>query len=207
MITIIDYKAGNLTSVKLAFEHIGVGVRITDRPEDILSAERVVFPGVGAAGTAMETLRGLGLIEPIRKVVASGVPFLGICIGMQLLFERSEEDGGIECVGLLSGEVKKFCPPDVMCKIPQMGWNEVKFASEHPLFEGIDDGSEFYFVHSYYPECKRAGDVLGKTDYADVVFSSAAGNGNLAATQFHPERSGRIGLKLLKNFSLWDGKC
>ena len=121
MITIIDYKAGNLTSVQLAFEHIGVEVRITDKPAEILSAERVVFPGVGAAETAMGTLRELGLVEPIREVARAGVPFLGICIGMQLLFERSAEDGGVDCLGLLKGEVKKFRPKDAMCKIPQMG--------------------------------------------------------------------------------------
>lgn len=207
MITIIDYKAGNLTSVKLAFGHIGVDVRITDKAEDVLSAERIVFPGVGAAAAAMETLRSLELLEPVRQVVGDGVPFLGICIGMQLLFEHSQEDGGIDCIGLLEGQVRRFCPMSPMCKIPQIGWNTVKLAGHHPLFEGIEDNSEFYFVHSYYPECARKSDVLGRTDYADVIFSSAACRDNLAATQFHPERSGRIGLKLLENFSRWDGKC
>ncbi len=207
MITIIDYKAGNLTSVKLAFEHIGAEVRITDKPEQILAAERIVFPGVGAAKTAMETLRRLALIEPIRQVVTEGKPFLGICIGMQLLFEHSQENAGVECIGLLSGEVEKFQPENQMCKIPQMGWNNVQFKKKHPLLAGIENGSEFYFVHSYYPSCRNQSDVLGKTDYADVTFASAAGRDNLAATQFHPEKSGKIGLKLLKNFTLWDGKC
>ena len=207
MITIVDYKAGNLTSVQLAFEHIGAEVRITQDPDEILSSKNIVFPGVGAAGAAMDNLRQLGLIEPLRQVVASGVPFLGICIGMQLLFESSEENNGTECLGLLPGAVKQFCPDDSMCKIPQMGWNKVKLACEHPIFQGIEDESEFYFVHSYYPAPTEQDVIVGQTDYADVVFTSAAAKDNVAAMQFHPERSGRIGLKLLENFCRWDGKC
>ncbi|OQA03301.1 MAG: Imidazole glycerol phosphate synthase subunit HisH 1 [Planctomycetes bacterium ADurb.Bin401] len=207
MITIIDYKAGNLTSVQLAFESIGQKVKITDRPEDILRAERIVFPGVGAAKQAMDSLKELKIIEPIKKVIADGVPFLGICIGMQVLFEFSEEDGGTECMGILQGKVKKFQSPDKSCKIPQIGWNTVKFQTLHPIFEGIEDQSEFYFVHSYYPACNNESDTLGKTEYADAQFSSFAGNKFLAAVQFHPERSGRIGLKLLENFCNWDKGC
>ncbi len=207
MITIVDYKAGNLTSVQLAFEHIGAEVRVTDRPEDITCAERVVFPGVGAARSAMQNLRQLDLIEPLRKVISKGIPFLGICIGMQLLFDSTEEDGGTECLGFLPGQVKKFTPPLQTCKIPQMGWNAVKQAGEHPLFEGVEDKSEFYFVHSYYPSPDDNDMIIGQTDYAGVVFASAAGVGNIAAMQFHPERSGRIGLKVLENFCSWDGKC
>ncbi|MCK4998949.1 MAG: imidazole glycerol phosphate synthase subunit HisH [Anaerohalosphaera sp.] len=207
MITIVDYKAGNLTSVRLAFEHIGFEVRITQEPDEILDAERVVFPGVGAAGAAMDNLRQLGLIEPLKQVVARKVPFLGICIGMQLLFDLSEEDGGTDCLGLIAGTVKQFRPADPMCKIPQMGWNTVSMVNAHPLFEGIEDNSEFYFVHSYYPAPPEQGVIIGQTDYADVVFASAAAKGNIVSTQFHPERSGRIGLKLLENFCRWDGKC
>ncbi len=207
MITIIDYKAGNLTSVQLAFESIGQKVKITDKPEDILRAEKIVFPGVGAAKYAMDSLKNLKLIEPIRKVIADGIPFLGICIGMQVLFETSEEDGGTECMGILPGKVKKFKPSDKLCKIPQIGWNAVKIVKPHPVFDGIEDQSEFYFVHSYYPACSDKSDIIGQTEYAGDIFASAAGRKNLVAVQFHPEKSGRIGLKLLKNFSDWDKGC
>ena len=207
MTTIVDYKAGNLTSVRLAFEALGVQVEITDRPDHLRQASRVVFPGVGAAGSAMDTLRALDLIDALRERVDAGVPFLGICIGMQLLFEHSEENGGCDCLGLLPGRVRRFAPRDPACKIPQMGWNAVAFAMAHPLLDGIEDGSEFYFVHSYYPDPADPSLRLGETDYGDVRFASAVARGNLAATQFHPERSGRIGLKLLENFSRWDGRC
>lgn len=207
MITIIDYKAGNLTSVQLAFKHIGVDVRITQDPAEILSAEKVVFPGVGAARSAMQNLHDLGLVEPLKQVVANGTPFLGICIGMQLLLESSEENEGTQCLGLLPGTVKQFKPSDPLCKIPQMGWNTVKQTIAHPIFDGVEDESEFYFVHSYYPSPADKDVIIGQTDYADAVFASAAGKDNIVATQFHPERSGRIGLKLLENFCRWDGKC
>jgi len=207
VIAIIDYKAGNLTSVRLALEYIGVPCEITSDASRISAAERVIFPGVGAAGEAMRNLRELQLIEPLRAVVSSGVPFLGICLGTQVIFEFSEEDGGTPCIGLVPGAVKRFTPSDPMCKIPHMGWNTVRFAAAHPLFSGIEDGSEFYFVHSYYPAPSEAGCVLGETEYADVRFASVVGRDNLFATQFHPERSGRIGLKLLENFSRWDGTC
>ena len=203
MVTIIDYRAGNLTSVKLAFEHISRNVTITDRPEDILAARCIVFPGVGAAKAAMNNLKDLGIIDSIREVIQRGTPFLGICIGMQLLFDRSEEDKGTECLALLPGEVKKFITPDPSFKIPQIGWNAVKIIRSHPLFDGIEDNSEFYFVHSYYPAALDPKTVIGQTDYAEVTFASAAGQDNIIATQFHPERSGRIGLKMLENFCRW----
>jgi len=207
MVAIIDYKAGNLTSVKLGLEYIGVECEITDQPERILAAERVIFPGVGAAGAAMVNLREMGLVETIKAVVAKGTPFLGICLGTQVIFESSEEDGGTPCIGLVPGSVKRFTPSDPMCKIPQMGWNAVEIARPHPLFEGIEDASEFYFVHSYYPSPSDDSYTTGRTDYADVTFASAVGKDNLFAVQFHPERSGRIGLRMLENFSRWDGSC
>lgn len=207
MITIIDYKAGNLTSVRLAFEYIGAEVRITDNPQEIARAKRVVFPGVGAAKAAMHNLRQLGIIEPLREVISGGTPFLGICIGMQLLFDSTQEDGGTDCLGFLPGRVKKFVPNEQLCKIPQMGWNTVKLIRQHPLFEGIENESEFYFVHSYYPAPKENNMIIGSTDYAEATFASVAGTGNIAATQFHPERSGRIGLKVLENFCKWNPKC
>ncbi len=207
MITIIDYKAGNLTSVQLAFEYIGCEVKITDKAKDILSAEKIVFPGVGAAKTAMDNLKKLKIVDEIKKVIADGVPFLGICIGMQVMFEMSEEDEGTQCLGILPGTVKKFKSSDKSYKIPQIGWNTVKIVKQHPVFAGIKDESEFYFVHSFYPAPAKKDIIIGQTEYADAVFASAAGKENLVATQFHPEKSGRIGLKLLKNFSEWNGKC
>ena len=207
MITIIDYKAGNLTSVQLAFEHIGAEVQITDRPQDIARAQRVVFPGVGAAKTAMDNLRQLDIIDSLRQIISEGVPFLGICIGMQLLFDYTEEDGRTECLGFLPGRVKRFQPKLQTSKIPQMGWNTVELTRPHPLFKGVEDNSEFYFVHSYYPMPQKEDMIIGQTEYADTVFASVAGNKNIAAMQFHPERSGRIGLKVLENFCSWDPKC
>jgi len=207
VIAIIDYKAGNLTSVKLGLEFIGVPCEITDQPERILAAQRVIFPGVGAAGAAMASLRELGLVETIKTVVASGTPFLGICLGTQVIFESSEEDGGTPCIGIVPGSVKRFTPSDPMCKIPQMGWNAVEIARPHPLFEGIEDLSEFYFVHSYYPAPSDDEYTTGWTDYAGARFASAVGKNNLFAVQFHPERSGRIGLRMLANFSRWTPSC
>ena len=206
-IAIIDYRAGNLTSVKLALETVGLNGTVTSDASVIRAAERVIFPGVGAAGSAMENLRELGLPEVIREVVDAGTPFLGICVGMQLCFEHSEEDGGTDALGILKGWVRLFQPEDPLVKVPQMGWNSVDMARSHPVFADIDDGSEFYFVHSYYPQPAEEADVVGLTCYADVNFASCAGRENVIATQFHPEKSGRPGLQLLKNFCEWDGVC
>jgi glutamine amidotransferase len=207
VIAIIDYKAGNLTSVKLAFQALGVEAEITNDADTILAAERVVFPGVGAAGATMEYLNQTGLGETIKAKIAQGDPFLGICFGMQLLFEFSEEDGGVPCLGVIPGQVKRFNPSGPGYKIPQMGWNRVKIKNSHPLLAGIEDESEFYFVHSYYPAPSQENLIFGQTDYAEVDFASVVGRDNFLATQFHPEKSGRIGLKLLENFSQWDGTC
>lgn len=207
MIAIVDYKAGNLTSVKLAFEAIGVESVITDQAEVIAKADRVVFPGVGAAGASMRNLTELNLVEVLRAVVAKGTPFLGICVGMQVLFDRSEEDGGTATLGFIPGEVKLFRPQNPADKVPQIGWNAVRFQRPHPVFAGVEDETEFYFVHSYYPVTARESDRLGVTGYAGVEFTSIVGRGNLVATQFHIEKSGRIGLNIFKNFSQWDGQC
>lgn len=207
MTAVIDYRAGNLTSVRLALEYIGEQCEITSDPSRILSAQRVIFPGVGAVGAAMRNLASLRLTDVIRQVVQLGKPFLGICLGTQIILDYSEEDGGTECLGLLSGVVKRFAPTNSACKIPHMGWNTVRIIKPHPLFEGIEDESEFYFVHSYYPTLSDSGCVFGVTGYADVNFASVIGRGNIFATQFHPERSGRIGLRLLSNFVRWDGRC
>ena len=204
MIAIIDYKAGNLTSVKLAFETLDIKAVVTDSPKTILNADRVIFPGVGAAGTAMQNLHSMKLIETIRSVVRSGTPFLGICLGTQIIFERSEEDGGVDCIGLIPGSVKRFTPSDPYDKVPHMGWNRVTQQKKHPVFEGIADNSEFYFVHSFYPAPDDADWIIGTTSYADTTFASAVSRDNLIATQFHPEKSGKIGLQLLKNFCNWN---
>jgi len=206
VITIIDYNAGNLASVRLAFESLQVQVEIARSPEAILAAERVVFPGVGAAGAAMQTLRDFGLVETIRSVSEKGTPFLGICLGTQIIFEHSEEDGGVGCIGLIPGSVRLFRPSDPFDKVPQMGWNGVRQRRKHPVLAGIEDNSEFYFVHSYYPEPSDRTYVTGETDYADVTFASVVARGSLVATQFHPEKSGRVGLRLLENFTKWDGR-
>ncbi|MBT3376875.1 MAG: imidazole glycerol phosphate synthase subunit HisH [Lentisphaerae bacterium] len=207
MIAIVDYRAGNLTSVRLAFEALNVPCTVTSSAADVLAAERVVFPGVGAAGAAMRALRSLGLEDTIRQVVAAGTPFLGICLGTQIILEESEEDDGTACIGVLPGRVPRFRPVDRYDKIPQIGWNAVTSRRPHPLLDGIEQDSEFYFVHSYYPAPSRPEHIIGETTYADATFASIIGTNNLFATQFHPERSGRIGLKLLENFTRWDGKC
>lgn len=205
MIAIVDYKAGNLGSVRRAFERLGAPVLVTSQPACILEADHVVFPGVGSAGAAMGHLRAMGLIEPLHEAMARGTPFLGICLGAQILFERSEEDGGVDGLGFLPGAVRRFRPVSPADKVPQIGWNTVHWRQPHPLFAGLASGSEFYFVHSYYPAPSQPERVLAETEYAGVRFASAVGRGCLAATQFHPEKSGRIGLRLLANFAAWAG--
>jgi glutamine amidotransferase len=207
MIAIVDYKAGNLTSVQLAFEALGATCEITSDPRVIARAERVVFPGVGAAGASMDNIRAMSLFDAITDAIAAGKPFLGICVGMQILFDHSEEDGGVDCMGILPGQVRRFTPSDPLCKIPHMGWNTVRFTRSHPLLDGVEDESEFYFVHSYYVAASTAAHVVGRTQYAEATFTSIAARDNLLATQFHVERSGRIGLKIMENFSKWDGRC
>ena len=207
MIAIIDYKAGNLTSVKLAFNSLKVKAEITQDAEIILGADRVVFPGDGAAKTAMEHLNELKLLPTIREIIAKGIPFLGICLGTQIILEHSDENNGVPCIGLIPGTAKRFSPSNSLEKVPQMGWNTVDFRVTHPIFAEIENLSEFYFIHSYFPKPSKDEYVFGETEYAGVKFSSIIGHHNIVATQFHPERSGRIGLTLLNNFSRWDGKC
>ncbi len=205
MVTIIDYKAGNLTSVKLALDQLGVAAQITSDPALISAAERIIFPGVGAAASAMATLDSLGIRDALHDVLKKGVPFLGICLGCQILLEESEEDGGVATLGLVPGKCVKFRPTSSLDKVPEMGWNQVAMASDFakPFFKDIPDGSEFYFVHSYYPAPANECDVVARTEYAGVNFASMFGRDNLIACQFHPEKSGRIGLQLIKNFLSW----
>jgi imidazole glycerol-phosphate synthase subunit HisH len=206
MIAIVDYKAGNLTSVRLALEAIRIDAEITNNPAVVAQADKVIFPGVGAAGAAMDEVKRLGLDSTLKEFFESGRPFLGICVGTQILLELSEEDGGTPCLGLIPGQVKRFQPTSHYDKIPQIGWNAVHFTRQHPVLDGIEEKSEFYFVHSYYPAPTYPEHRIGETEYADATFASILGRDNLIATQFHPERSGRIGLKLLENFCKWDGK-
>jgi glutamine amidotransferase len=203
VIAIIDYRAGNLTSVRLAFGTLGVEVQVTQSPQAVLEADRIVFPGVGAAAAAMATLGSLGLTDAIRTVVARRTPFLGICLGTQIILQHSDEDGGVAGIGLVAGDVRQFAPPDRRVKVPHMGWNNVRQAQRHAVFDGIRDQSEFYFVHSYYPVPADPRCVLGTTEYAGVTFASVLGGGSMVATQFHPEKSGRVGLRFLRNFLDW----
>jgi len=207
MVVVVDYRAGNLTSVRLAFDALGESCVVTSDPAALQAADRVVFPGVGAAGAAMRDLNELELGDAVRSAVDRGVPFLGICLGTQIILSHSEEDGGTPCLGIVPGKVRRFMPTDHYDKIPHIGWNTVAFRRSHPVFEGIEDNSEFYFVHSYYPDPADPGHVAGQTDYAGASFAAVVARDNLIATQFHPERSGRIGLKLLENFIQWDGRC
>ena len=196
MIAIVDYGMGNLCSVQKAMEHLGAETVITDSPDIISRADKIVLPGVGAFGDAMRELGSRGLVEPLRRAVASQKPFLGICLGMQVLFDRSEESPGVGGLSILPGEVKRFVTG---LKVPHMGWNQICIRRQTPIFRGVEDGAYFYFVHSYYavPDC--AEDVATTTDYA-VEFASAICRGNLFGTQFHPEKSQSVGLKILKNF-------
>jgi glutamine amidotransferase len=194
-VVIVDYGAGNLRSVAKALDKVGFPARVTQRPQEVQGARGVILPGVGSSGSAMAALQQRGLVEPLREVAARGVPFFGVCLGMQLLLETSEEDPR-PCLGILRGRVRRFAPG---LKVPHMGWNQVVPVKEHPLFQDVPSGSFFYFVHSYYAEPADASLVLGATEYG-VTFCSALATGNLVATQFHPEKSGPVGLRLYENF-------
>jgi glutamine amidotransferase len=200
-IAIVDYKAGNLTSVARALEHLGHRCEITDRPEAIRRAPRVILPGVGAAGATMENLNRLGLANVLREDIArAGKPFLGICIGIQVLLDRSEEDGA-ECLGIIGGHATRF-PSSVdgrPLKVPQIGWNRVRQTRSHPVFAGVPANTHFYFVNSYYPVPDDPDVTIAVSDHG-VNFTAAIGRENVIATQFHLEKSGAAGLRLLDNF-------
>mgnify|MGYP001140979474 CR=1 FL=1 len=206
MIAIIDYEAGNLTSVERALVHLGVPCRVTADAGEIRAADRVVFPGVGAAAAAMGVLRARGLDAVIRDVIGQKKPFLGICLGAQIMLDHSEEDGGTECLGIIPGNVRRFAHEGKGFKIPHMGWNDIRVRRSHPILEGIGDEDRFYFVHSYYLETTDAHDCVAMTDYG-VPFVSVMGRGAVFAVQFHPEKSGPQGLRILKNFAAWKGEA
>jgi len=207
MIGIVDYRAGNLTSVARALEYLGEACIVTGETAVLDRTDRIVFPGVGAAGTAMAHLREIGLDQALMAWVKEGRPVLGICLGTQVIFDYSEEDD-CSCLGLVSGRVRRFPAgareDDMSLKVPHMGWNSVAFTREHPVFSGLPEAAEFYFVHSYYPIPQEEHWVAGWTTYG-VRFCAALARGNLVAVQFHPEKSGRLGLQILANFCRWEG--
>jgi glutamine amidotransferase len=199
-VIVIDYGAGNLRSVVRAIAHIDAPPVVSADPEDIAGASALVLPGVGAAADTMENLRARGLVEPLLRYIEDGRPFLGVCMGLQALFEWSEEGGGQDCLGVFPGKILRF--PAGELKVPHMGWNSVDWIREHPLTAGIPSGSLFYFVHGFYPAPSDPGLALGETEYG-LRFPSVVGRRNVLATQFHPEKSGENGLRLYANFLAW----
>jgi glutamine amidotransferase len=196
VIAIIDYGAGNLRSVTNALIKLGYQPKVTRDPEDVLNAAAVIFPGVGAAADAMQSLKDSGLDEAIREVIREGQPLFAVCVGMQVLLSSTEEGGWNECLGIIPGSVKKL-PAGL--KVPHIGWNQVKQMVRHPIFEDIPDESNFYFVHSYYAEPEDTTVIAGTTEYG-LTLCSVLIKDNLVATQFHPEKSGAIGLRMYDNF-------
>jgi glutamine amidotransferase len=199
MIAIIDYDAGNIKSVEKACLYLGQDVKITRDRDEILEANHVILPGVGAFGDAMQHLKEYHLVQTIYDVVEKKIPFLGICLGQQLLFERSDESRGVSGLGILPGEIVSI-PPAPGLKIPHMGWNSLEITPDTRLFKGIDNHSYVYFVHSYYLKAKRPSDVAARTWYS-VNIDAAVESDSVFACQFHPEKSSQIGLRILKNFT------
>ncbi len=206
MIAVIDYGMGNLRSVSKALEHVGADVRVTSDAAVVAAADGVVLPGVGAFARCMENLRAAGLHESVYAAVDSGRPFFGICVGMQILFDESDEFGRVEGLGVLPGRVRRFEPGHDELKVPHMGWNQVSIERSAPHFRGIEEGTRFYFVHSYFVETDHDDVVATRTSYAND-FVSSAWRDNVFATQFHPEKSQAVGLRMLENFvAIVDGE-
>ncbi|MEW5762146.1 MAG: imidazole glycerol phosphate synthase subunit HisH [Bacillota bacterium] len=203
MLAIVNYGRGNLLSVQKGCEYVGLPARVAHTPEEVLAADGVVLPGVGAFADAMRQLVARGLDRAVLEAVAAGKPLLGICLGMQLLFETSEEGGATPGLGIFRGCVRRL-PEGV--KVPHMGWNQVFLRAPSPLFAGIADGSRFYFVHSYYAVPADPSLITGETDYG-VRFAAAVGQDGVFGTQFHPEKSGRVGLDILANFGKLVKSC
>lgn len=197
MIAIIDYGMGNLRSVQRGFGQAGYQAEIVQRPEQLAAAAAVVLPGVGAFADAMDNLKNSGLVEAIHDAIEAGKPFLGICLGQQLLFESSEEFGSTQGLGIFPGRVKRF--PAGSLKVPHMGWNQVEIKRESPLLAAIPDGTAFYFVHSYYVQPTEEQLTLGLTEYG-VKFPAVVGRDNVFGIQFHPEKSSTLGIRILENF-------
>jgi glutamine amidotransferase len=197
-IVVVDYDAGNLRSVQRALEAVGLRPRVTPNPRELAAAAALVLPGVGSAQDCMRKLSDRGLIEPLRDYAASGRPFLGVCVGLQLLFDGSEEGGGVECLGILAGSVRRFAR-DKGLKVPQIGWNDVHFQRGHPLVADIPDRTYFYFVHGYYADPSDPEISVGVADYGGD-FAAIVARDNIQATQFHPEKSADMGLRVYANF-------
>ena len=204
MIAIIDYGAGNLQSVKKAFDFIGAENVITNDPKTILSADKILLPGVGSFGDAMDSMAKSGLVEIVKECALSGKPFLGICLGLQLLFEESEESPGVKGLGIFKGKIKRF-PNDMGLKIPHIGWNSLEIKQKDGIFKDIPENAYVYFVHSYYLHAEDENDIATVTNYG-IDFHSAVGKNNVFATQFHPEKSGDVGLQILRNFASMEVK-
>ena len=204
MAVIVDYDAGNLKSVERACREVGLDAAISNDPASIRAADRIIFPGVGAAGSAMRSLAASGVDAALVDAFHAGTPILGICLGLQISLDHSEEND-TETLGLVSGDVRRFRLDDPRLKVPHMGWNAVNLRRAHPVLDGIEPGDEFYFVHAYRPVPANPGDVIAESTY-EGVFCSALGRGNYVATQFHPEKSGRVGLSLLERFAAWNGR-
>jgi glutamine amidotransferase len=202
-VAIVDYGMGNLRSVEKAFQHLGVSAAITADAGRVAEAQAVVVPGVGAFARAMDNLRATGLLEPVREAITSGKPFLGICLGLQMLFEESEEFGPVAGLGILPGRVLRF-PADPALKVPHMGWNAIEVRSPAPPLAGLPAGSMFYFVHSYYVAPAEPEVVAAVTEHG-VEFTSAVWRDNIFASQFHPEKSGAAGQAVLQRFADWAG--
>jgi glutamine amidotransferase len=205
MIHIVDYKSGNITSVQRALAHLGVESRITPDPDILRRADKVVFPGVGQAASAMEVLRARGLDDALREAYARGTPILGICLGSQIVLDRSEE-GETTCLGMIPGASKRFILADPALKVPHMGWNRIRILRNHPVLGGTGGTEEFYFVHSYYPRPEDPACVIAECEYGSP-FPAVFGRANLIAAQFHPEKSGPAGLRILQNFVRWNGRA
>lgn len=202
VVTVVDYGAGNLQSVCRALAATGQHALVTSAPDAIDHARGLILPGVGSAQDAMDALRKLDLVEPLRAYVASGRPFFGVCVGLQLLFDSSQEGGGVACLGILPGSVARFeAAPSEGRKVPHMGWNTIAFDRAHPLLSGIPSESHFYFVHSYYAQPADHATILGRTEYG-VTFPSIVARDNVVAVQFHPEKSARMGLRMYENFGV-----
>ncbi|MDX1662345.1 MAG: imidazole glycerol phosphate synthase subunit HisH [Candidatus Promineifilaceae bacterium] len=201
-VTMIDYGAGNVRSVQKALEHVGARVAVTADPAAVRAAERLVLPGVGAFGAGMAALRRRKLVAPIRAAVESGTPFLGICLGMQLLFEESEEMGRHEGLDLLPGRVRRFTGKEL--KVPHMGWNQIQPVAQHPILHRLPPGAHAYFVHSYYCEPAETDSIIARTDY-ETAFAAIIARDNVVGIQFHPEKSQQVGLRLLENYLKWSG--
>lgn len=205
MIGIIDYDAGNIKSVEKAFQYLGEPVMVSREPDELLKADKVVLPGVGSFGDAMANLHRFGLVDVISQIVERGTPFLGICLGLQLLFEKSQESPGVEGLGLLKGEILRF-PAEPGLKIPHMGWNSLEYPRKSRLFQGLSGDTYVYFVHSYYLAAEDKDIVTATANYGSTTVHAAVEKGNLFACQFHPEKSSGTGLRILKNFAELDGR-